>query len=145
VQVERDTIDAVVQRLRPGPYGWRCELPAPVRFFGRPIELLMDTRPVREHEPPPGPAPAEVGLVRLILGGLPGVLAECGRQYRRANIELPRPLGKAHEPAIWVSREWLGDAPPGDWSFVVGISGAAGWGVHSEFSGLEFRRIWSGD
>jgi hypothetical protein len=143
--MERETIDAVVRQLRPGPCGWRCELPTPVRFFGQPVELLVDTRPVRDDEPPPVLAPAEVELVRLILGGLPGVLAECKRQYRRSSTELRRPLGKAHKPEIWVSREWLGDAPPGDWSFVVGISGAPGWGIHSEFSGLEFQRIWSGD
>ena len=144
--MERDTIEAVVQQLRPSPYGWRCELPTPVRFFGQLVELQVDTLPFcDDDEPPPAPAPAEVELVRLVLGGLPGVLAECERQYRKYNAGFPELLGEIREPHIWVSREWLGDAPPGDWSFVVEIADAPAWGIHSEFRGLEFQEIWSGD
>lgn len=145
VRMERNAIEAVVRQLRPGPYGWRCELPTPVRFFGQPVELVVDTRPVRDDKPPPALAPAEVELVRLILDGLPEVLTECERQYYRCIAEFPELFGKAHGPQIWVSREWPGDGPPGDWSFSVGIAGAPGWGIHCEFRGLELQRSWFGD
>ena len=143
--MDRATIDAVVRRLRPTHYGWWCELPNPVRFFGQPVELQLDTRPFREdNEPPPAPARAEVELVRLILAGLPGVLAECERRHREYDAKFPWLLDKLCKPYIWVSREWLGDAPPGDWSFVVGIADVPEWGIHSEFRGLEFQELWSG-
>jgi hypothetical protein len=105
----------------------------------------LDTRAEPAEEPPPAAEPAEIGLVRLILGGLPGVLAECERRFREYNAEFPELLGKVHEPHIRVSREWLGGEPPGDWAFVVGIADAPDWGIHAEFRGLEFREIWSGD
>ena len=143
--MDPDAIEAVVQHLQPGPYGWWCELPRPERFFGQPVELRVDTRPFPDDEPPPPPASEELDLVRLILSGLPSVLAECERQYREYNAEFPELLDKVHEPHIWVSREWLGESQSGDWSFVVGISDAPDWGIHTEFRGLEFQRIWSGD
>ena len=114
-------------------------------FFGQPVGLKVDTRPYRDDEPPPAPARAEVELVRVILGKLPGVLAECEVQYREYNAELPELPGKVHEAYIWVSREWQGDVPPREWSFVVGISDSREWFVHSEFRGLEFQQTWSCD
>lgn len=143
--MEPDSIEAVLQGLQPYPYGWQCELPAAARFFGKLVGLRVDTREVPADGPPPPPDPTEAGLVRLILSGLPGVLAEAERQYAEYNADFPDLIERAHEPQIWVSREVLADEGPGHWAFVVGIVDAPDWCIHTEFNGLEFRLIWSGD
>jgi hypothetical protein len=84
-------------------------------------------------------------LVRLILAGLPEVLAEAERQYAEYNADFPELFGKIHYPHVWICREVLEDERPDHWAFVVGISDAPDWGIHTEFHGLEFQQIWSGD
>jgi hypothetical protein len=143
--VQPDLIETVMRQLRRGPYGWFTDLPASIHFFGQPVELHVDTRPFPTEDPPAKPNRKELNLVRLILGGLSVVLSECERQYVEYNADFPELLNKVHEPHIWVSREWLGDEIPGNWSFVVGISDAPDWGIHIEFHGLQFQQIWSGD
>ncbi len=58
---------------------------------------------------------------------------------------LPDIIERVHEPHIWLSRDVLAEERPDRWSFVVGIADAPDWGIHSDFSGLEFQGIWSGD
>jgi hypothetical protein len=140
-----EAIEAVVRELQPNPYGWGCELPAPFRFFGRTVELRVDTREYPTDDPTPSPDPDELELVRLILGGLPGVLIEAERQYAEYNADFPDLIERAHEPHIWIARNIRETDGPDHWSFIVGIADAPDWGIHIEFQGLEFQRIWSGD
>lgn len=126
-------------------YGWRGDLPAETRFFDQPIQLRFETRPVPRDDTPPPPELDEIELARLILGKWSTLHDECERHYREYNAEFPELLGKVSEPHIWICREWLGEEPPGKWAFVSGISDAPDWGIHIEFTGLEFKEIWSGD
>jgi hypothetical protein len=84
-------------------------------------------------------------LVRLVLGGLPDVLAKAEWQYRQYNADAPDMIERAERPHVWLSRDLLAAEGPMHWAFVVGIADAPDWGIHVEFEGLEFRRIWSGD
>jgi hypothetical protein len=138
-------IDKVLQSLQPYAYGWRTELPKEARFFGHPIELRLDTRAVPARKRAPRPSEAEIELIRLILSGLRGVLREAVCQYALYNVDVPELFGKIHKPRMWISREWLGDTPPGEWALISGISDAPDWGIHIVFHSLEFYRIWSAD
>ena len=143
--MEPDAIDAVLRGLRPYRWGWRLDSLPRFSFLGKPVALHVDTQPIPTGNPSPPLDATEIELVRLILGGLPGVLAEAERQYRQYNADFPDLIERAHEPRIWLSRDILADEGPLHWAFVVGIVDAPDWGIHSEFEGLEFRRIWSGD
>ena len=83
-------------------------------------------------------------MVRLILSNLPALLPVVEREYR-GHADSPDIIERVHMPHIWLSRDWLAELGPEHWSFVVGIADAPDWGIHAEFAGLVFQRIWSGD
>ena len=76
-----ETIEAVVQTLRPYTWGWQATVPG-VSFLGRPVGLRVDTQPEPTGGPSPPPDETEVGLVRLVLGALPTILPEIERHCR---------------------------------------------------------------
>lgn len=140
-----EAIEAVLRQLQPYDYGWRCELPTPSTFFGNPVELRIETRPCPATESAPIPNSTEIELVRLILSALPEMLAQAEQYYADYNAGFPELVDKIDQPHIWVCREWLGSEIPANWTFLIGISDAPDWCIHTEFRGLEFREIWSGD
>jgi hypothetical protein len=142
-RVEEAAIERILATLSPNDYGWRRQLP--IEFFGQPVSLRIETRPNPGKEPPPPPTPREIELAHSILSNFGCLLAECDRQYRDYNADFPELFGKVHEPRVWICREFLGEAPPGAWAFVTGISDAPDWAIQMEFSGLEFQGTWSGD
>ncbi len=142
--MDAEAIDAVLGSLEEYRWGWRAVLPG-VRFIGQPIELRVDTQPVPTNDPSPALDAAEMALVRLILGSLPALIAEVERQYLAYNADFPEVIERVHEPRVWLCRDVLAEEGPGRWSFVVGIRDAPDWGIHSDYDGLAFERIWSGD
>lgn len=141
--MDADAIDAVLRSLGEYTWGWRVALPG-VRFMGKSVGLRVDTQPIPTGGPSPPLDAAETALVRLVLGGLPGVLAEAERRYRE-HADSPDIIDRADEPSVWLSRDVLAEEGPGHWALVVGIAGAPDWATHAEFEGLEFHEIWSGD
>lgn len=140
-----DAIDGVLGGLRPYRWGWRDDALPGVQFLGRPVGLRVDTDPTPAGNPPPPPDATETALVRLVLAGLPDLLPLLEREYREYNADHPDVIERVHEPHIWLSRDFLEEIGPGFWTFGVGIADAPDWGIHLEFDGLQFRRIWSGD
>ena len=142
--MEADAIDAVLRSLRPTPWGWLAVVPG-AAFLGQPMSLRVDTRDVPTDEPSPAPNSDEVSLARLVLSGLPGVLAQAEQQYRTYHREVPEAVPLAHEPHVWLSRSGMARDGADHWQFVVGIRGAEDYGTHAEFAGLSCVGIWSGD
>lgn len=138
-----DDIDAVMRSLREHRWGWRADLPG-VWFIGKAVGLRVDTQPIPTGGPSPPVDGTETALVRLVLGHLPDLLPIIEREFR-GHADSPDIIDRVHEPHVWLSRDWLVEEGPDFWSFVVGIADAPDWGIHAEFSGLVFRRIWSGD
>jgi hypothetical protein len=93
-------IEAVLSSLKPDPYGWGQELPAPYRFFGQPLALKIETRPFPADDLASPPTQAELELVRRVLAELPEVLAKSEHEYRAYNADFPELLGKVHEPRV---------------------------------------------
>jgi hypothetical protein len=87
----------------------------------------------------------ETELVRLVLAGLAGVIAEAERRYMAFNADFPDVITKAHRPRIWVCREFMERDGLDRWAFASGISDAPDWTICIEFRGLEFLEIWAGD
>jgi hypothetical protein len=141
--MDADSVDAVLRSLRKHRWGWRTDLPG-IRFIGKPVGLRVDTQPIPTGGPSPPLDATETALVRLVLGNLPELLPVIEREYR-GHADSPDIIDRVHEPHVWLSRDWLAEAGPDFWSFVVGIADAPDWGIHAEFRGLEFQRIWSGD
>jgi hypothetical protein len=142
--MEPDAIEVLLRALHATLWGWQAELPG-AAFLGRQVGLQIDTRSVPGDGPPPMPDAAEVGLARLVLGGLPEVLAEAERQYRAYHAGAPAAVERAHEPCVWLSRAALARDGPDRWAVVVGIAGAEDYGTHVEFAGLSCVGAWSGD
>jgi hypothetical protein len=142
--MEVDAIEAVLRSFRRTKWGWRAAVPG-FEFLRQPVTLVIDTREFPTDEPPPLPNETELGLSRLILGGLSGVLAEAERQYRMYHSAVPQAVELAHEPQIWLSHRTMSREGPEHWAFVVGIAGAEDYGTHAEFVGLSCVGIWSGD
>src|SRR5262245_16726536 len=117
----------------------------PHRFFGHPVALELETRPFPDSEPPPSPSRPEVELTRLILAGLPGLLAEAERRYATYSAETPDVLAKVHRPRVWICREFQDREGRDWWALEAGISDAPDWSICIEFRGLEFVEVWSGE
>lgn len=143
--MEREAIEAVLATLQPYAYGWRQELPAPYRYFGQPVALAFETRPFPEAREPPRPLGAELDLARLVLAGLPGVLATAAREYTACDDTTPELLRKVAEPRVWICREFQEQDGPQRWALAWGISDAPDWTVYVEFHGLGFLEVWAGD
>lgn len=143
--MEREAIEAILATLQPDPYGWRQQLPAAYQFFGQPVSVTIETRPFPESGVPPRPTRAELDLVRLILSGLPGVLATATREHAAYNDACPELLEKVHDPRVWVCREFQETDGPERWALTSGISDAPDWTIFVEFRGLSFLEVWSGD
>lgn len=131
--------------LQPYSYGWRHELPAPYRFFGQPVTLTIETRPVPAEALAPVPSQTEISLVRLILSELPGVLAKAEQEFAAYNKDFPDVLGKVHDPRVWLCREFQETDGPECWALASGISDAPDWTICVEFRALRFQEVWSGD
>jgi hypothetical protein len=114
--LEREAIETILATLQPYPHGWRQELPAAYRYFGQPVTLTIETRPFPEAGEPPRPSGAELDLVRLILAGLPGVLATAGREYAACDDTTPELLRKVADPRVWVCREFQERDGPDRWA-----------------------------
>jgi hypothetical protein len=141
--VAPDAIEAALRQLQPGTYGWRSELPA--RFLGQQVGLRIDTRANPTRDPPAPPSPVELDLVRLILGGLPGVLTACEQAYQARYAAYPQLVSGVRESHVWVCRDFPGGKTPEDWAFVIGVTGDPNWATHADFRGLELLGMWSGD
>ena len=141
--MEPASIEEVLQSLQQYRWGWRATLPG-VRFIGKPVSLRVDTQPIPTDGPSPPLADTEVALVRLILGKLPALLVEVERHFRE-HADSPDIIDRVHEPSVWLSRDVLAEEGPDRWSFEVGIAGAPDWSIQSDFAGLAFQNIWSGD
>jgi hypothetical protein len=131
--------------LQPYPYGWGCQLPPPYQFFGQQLAVMIETRPIPADESAPRPTRGEIDLVRLILAGLPEILAKATQEYAAYNAEFPELLAKVHEPRIWVCREFQAEEGPDWWALTSGISDAPDWTIYVEFRGLTLLEVWSGD
>src|SRR5205823_1057502 len=81
-RMEPGAIEAVLRELQPSRWGWRFNALPGAHFLGKPVGLRVDTQPIPTGDPSPSLDASETELVRLVLGGLPGVLAEVERQYR---------------------------------------------------------------
>jgi hypothetical protein len=143
--LEPEAIEVILARLHHYPYGWRQELPAAYRFFGQPVAVTIETRPFPEAGEPPKPADAELHLVRLVLAGLPDVLATAAQEYAAYNDAFPELLRKVTDPRLWVCREFQQQDGPDRWALTSGISDAPDWTIFVEFCGLSFLEVWSGD
>jgi hypothetical protein len=141
--LDAEAIDAVLRSLQQYRWGWRAALPG-VNFIGQPVGLRVDTQPIPTGGPSPPLDATETALVRLVLGALPELLVEVERHYRE-HADSPDIIERVHEPHVWLSRDVLAEEGPDRWSFVVGVADAPDWGIHSDFAGLAFQRIWSGD
>jgi hypothetical protein len=117
----------------------------PHRFFGHPVGLEIETRPFPDSEPPPSPSQPELELTRLILTGLPEVLAEAEKRYAAYSADSPEVLAKVHRPRVWICREFQDREGRDWWAIEAGISDAPDWTICVEFRGLEFVEVWSGD
>ena len=141
--MEAGAIDVVLRSLQEYRWGWRSTLPE-IRFIGKPVSLRVDTQPIPTGGPSPPLDATETALVRRVLGNLPGLLTEIERHYR-SHADSPDMIERVHEPAVWLSRDILAEEGPDRWLFVVSIAGAPDWTICTEFAGLGFQDIWSGD
>lgn len=141
--MDADAIDAVLRSLEEYRWGWRADLPG-VLFIAKPVGLRVDTQPIPTGGPSPLLDATETALVRRVLAALPALLPVIEREYRR-HADSTDIIDRVHEPHAWLSRDVLTEEGPGHWSFVVGIADAPDWGIHADFDGLAFQRIWSGD
>jgi hypothetical protein len=143
--LDENVIETILRALRPYPYGWQAELPAPYCFFGQPITVTIETRPSPEEIIAPPPIQSEVDLIRLILSEFPRVLVTAAMEYAAYNSEIPELLRKVCEPRVWVCREFQEMDGLDRWAFVSGISDAPDWTIFIEFRGGTFLEVWSGD
>jgi hypothetical protein len=142
--VRRVEIDELLKVLRPYPYGWQVEIPAPYKFLGHSINLDVETRPNPDDVDAPVTNEIEIELARLILTNLSDVLGEAERRYVAYCSDEPGVLERIEHPRIWLCREFM-STDSKHWVLAAGFVDAPDWVVHAEFSGLFFEDIWSGD
>jgi hypothetical protein len=141
--VDAEAIDTVLRSLQAYRWGWRTDLPG-FRFIGKPIGLRVDTQPIPSGGPPPPLDVVETALVLRVLTALPELLPFIDQEFR-GHADSPDIIERVQKPHVWLSRDWLVEEGPGHWSFVISIADAPDWGIHADFDGLTFQRIWSGD
>lgn len=139
--------DHFISNLTEHDYGWEGSLPDDVGlFFGQPIGIEIETRPVSEDGPPPPVSRDERMLVRKIIAELPQVLTEAKKQFIRYTAKKdPDASEQVREPHIWINRDELEEEDnPERWTFVIGREDLPDFGYHIEFDGLTCLEIWSG-
>ena len=138
--MDPDVLEEVIPKLQPYAYGWRSDLPMPHRFFGHPVALEIETRPFPDWSCPHLRRRPEVELTRLILTGLPGLLAEAERRYAAYSAETPDVIARVHRPRVWICREFQDREGRDWWALEAGISDRPDWSICIEFRGLESWR-----